>query len=160
MGLGSPFVLSLKEKFDARWEPEANSGCWLWSGTLDGNKRAVFGVGYKVRIAARVSWELNRGPIPAEQCVCHRCDTRACVNPEHLFLGTQTDNVADMDVKGRRNAPRGVGHGMHKLTPESVMEMRQLRKQDGITLDELGSRFGVTKQCAHNAITGKTWAHL
>lgn len=88
--------------------PEPNTGCWLWLGTLSHDGYGLMhirsgGVSRKLR-APRVFWEHYFGPIPSGLVVCHRCDTPACVNPSHLFLGTTRDNALDMAAKGR--APR------------------------------------------------------
>lgn len=78
------------------------SGCWLWTGAHNEEGYGTFALdGYKVLRAHRVSWILHRGPIPNGLCVCHHCDTPACVNPGHLFLGTKRDNARDRDAKGR-----------------------------------------------------------
>ena len=81
--------------------PVPEAGCWLWLGSVspDGYGRVIIG-GKKV-LAHRVAWEQVRGPIPQGMCVCHKCDTPACVNPSHLWLGTHTENMRDMSLKGR-----------------------------------------------------------
>lgn len=98
----------LFERFNEKWIPEPNSGCWLW--TASTNPISGYGVigvsSEKTKPAHRVSWELYRGPIPAGvghhgTCVLHKCDNRACVNPDHLFLGSNKDNVHDCMRKGR-----------------------------------------------------------
>lgn len=85
--------------------PEPMSGCWLWTGGLHGNGKSSgygsFGLGGKPVKAHRASFMLLKGPIPKGMSVCHKCDVRSCVNPDHLFLGTQRDNVLDMHKKGR-----------------------------------------------------------
>lgn len=80
------------------------AGCWLWNASKDGKGYGVIGLSVPVRRhgkAHRVSWELHKGAIPAGMAVLHKCDTPACVNPEHLFLGTQADNMRDCSAKGR-----------------------------------------------------------
>ncbi len=71
-------------------------------GRADGHDRGQVHIRYKNQYAHRVAYELATGPIPEGMVVCHRCDTPACINPDHLFVGTQQDNIADMHRKGRR----------------------------------------------------------
>jgi hypothetical protein len=100
---------SIVERFFEKTQPEPNSGCLLWTGAVhpDGYGKISPGGREGPKIASRVAWEIARGPIPDGMLVCHRCDTPACVNIDHLFLGTDADNVQDMVRKGRaRNRPR------------------------------------------------------
>lgn len=76
-------------------------GCWLWTGLADQHGYGRIHFEGRVTRAHRVSWMIHEGPIPEGQKVLHRCDTPACVRPDHLFLGTQADNMADMNAKGR-----------------------------------------------------------
>ncbi len=95
------------ERFWARVALDS-SGCWLWGGLrdVDGYGRLGRGAGCGTRARAhRLAYEAAHGPILPGFCVLHRCDTPACVNPAHLFLGTQLDNVADRDAKGRTRVP-------------------------------------------------------
>ncbi len=107
--------------------------------------------------AHRVSWELRNGPLSPGAVVCHRCDNRACVNPDHLFVGTQADNMRDMVTKGR-NA-RGEKCGPAKVTDRQAVEIRLLRKA-GFPNRELAGAFGVSRNMIEKVTTGQTWKHL
>jgi hypothetical protein len=116
MGKRGPQARPLVERF---WEQvdkrPTENGCWIWNGTLNPNGYGQIFVGPlqgKAKTAHRVSWEIAHGPIPPGRgyhgtCVLHRCDNPACVNPDHLFLGSHFDNMADMKLKGRANGGPG-----------------------------------------------------
>lgn len=106
-----------------------DDGCWLWRGSKDGGGYGTLSTirGFAPAKAHRVSWEMRNGPIPEGAYVCHRCDTPACVNPDHLFLGTQQQNMRDCAAKGRVNPASLLnlrpGHpGFHGAGPLSVKE--------------------------------------
>jgi hypothetical protein len=107
---------------------EKSEGCWEWRGTRRRSGHGSFNaVGNRPVLAHRYAWELQNGPIPDGMCVCHRCDNPPCVNPAHLFLGTQRDNVRDMRQKGRGRGLRhgaGAANNSAKLTAEQVREIR------------------------------------
>jgi hypothetical protein len=100
----------LRERVLRDYKPDPATGCWMWTGgrNQDGYGRFFRLEGGRQRQyrAHRVSYEVHCGPIPEGMFVCHRCDTPACVNPDHLFLGTPKDNVVDMIEKGRRGTPK------------------------------------------------------
>jgi len=129
--------------------------CWLWTASRCrgyGQMR----VDGRTRRAHRVGWAIHNGPVLAGMFVCHRCDTRACVNPAHLFLGTQADNIRDCVAKGRfvRNpAPP-------KLTDVNVLEIRTLYAMGGISYMGLSKRFGVAKGTISDIISRQTWAYV
>lgn len=96
---------AIAKRFWAKVEKsDAPDGCWLWKGHADGFGYGRLNVAGVRTQAHRYSWELTNGPIADGQFALHKCDTPACVRPEHLFLGTQADNIHDMDQKGRRGA--------------------------------------------------------
>lgn len=133
-------------------------GCWTWLGTKTCGgygKIHVSGEARQSRRSAwahRVSWELANGPIPGGLFVCHQCDNPSCVRPDHLFLGTNDDNMQDAKRKGR-NA-KGERHGMAKLSDEDVREIRR-RSAAGDTAAALGARFGVHPPAISRVLTGQ-----
>jgi hypothetical protein len=135
---------SLSERF---WSKvQKTDCCWNWIGSItDGY--GYFKVGGKTLKATRVSWELANGPIPEGLWMLHHCDNRKCVRPDHLFPGTQQDNVDDMMAKGRN---------FTKLTAENVAEIRFLRA-GGMTQREIGERFNVTQSCIYLVLSRRLW---
>ena len=137
------------------------SDCWFWHGSLDSSNYGR--VTHKAaNFAHRLSWHLFRGPIPEGMRVLHRCDVRNCVNPDHLFLGTQLDNIADMVAKGRNRgrAVFGEANPVSKLTTAQVLSMREERRTSGTSYRQLSKKFGVTIMTAFRATSGQSWSHL
>ena len=93
--------LPLQERFDRNYIPEPMSGCWIWTASLKKRNYGSFSSGKKNLIAHRASWLLHYGEIPEGLRVLHRCDNPPCVNPQHLFIGTNKDNTDDAVAKGR-----------------------------------------------------------
>jgi hypothetical protein len=138
-------------------------GCWLWAGVAP-NGYGYLSVDDRDTLAHRFSWELHRGPIPTGMHVLHRCDTPACVNPTHLFLGTHADNMADMAAKGRagqlgKPGLRGAANG-HAILTEEQAESVLIRVGAGETQAAVASDLGVSRQVVWLIVHGKSWAHL
>jgi|SRR5579875_1134712 len=138
--------------------------CWVWTG-----QRATTGYGSLSRnrrpyMSHRLSWELHFGEIPEGTgahgvCVLHRCDNRLCVNPAHLFLGSQADNVRDMDAKGRR-VTRHLRHEQHpraKLASADVAFIRERYAQGGVTHRDLARKYGVDRTTVTAILRGVNW---
>jgi len=136
------------------------SECWYWRGAQ--NKQGYGESGPPDNRAHRLAWRLFRGEIPPGMSVLHKCDRPYCVNPDHLFLGTQKDNVQDMLQKGRCHSagPTGIKNGQSKLTDEQVLAMRNDRNQTGISYRLLAMRYGVSTMTAQRVCTGKLWKNL
>jgi hypothetical protein len=138
------------------------SGCWEWTAATGGSHYGSFGVTRSRQMPAhRFSWELHFGPIPKGLFVCHHCDNRLCVRPDHLFLGTHLDNMADMVAKGRgRSGVRsGVLNHNARLTEDDVRAIRQ-RRAAGETTVALGKAFGVSSPQISYIVNRKVWRHV
>lgn len=138
-------------RFERKFIPEPFSGCWLWSGGLIDGRYGMFTVNNKPCRAHRIAWQLYRGSIPNGVNVLHRCDTPICVNPDHLFLGTQTDNNIDRDSKNRQAI--GEKNGRSKLTAEQVAEIITSIE----TCRTLAERYGVCNQQISKIKRGLRW---
>ncbi len=158
----------MNEKFRAKFEEKVTrpdgDGCWLWSGQLGTRlygQMTLTAAGRRTTISAhRASWLLHRGDIPDGLCVCHRCDTPKCVNPEHLFLGTHAENMQDAKAKGRkyngtqRVAPQNSSNA--KLTWEIVRKLRAEYKK-GDSVREIARGLGVHPVQVWAILRGKHW---
>lgn len=140
-----------------RSEP-GDGGCLLWNGCLHTagyGKVYVYG---RVVLAHRAMYELTFGKIPDGLHVLHKCDVPRCVNPDHLFLGTNDDNIADKVQKARH--PYGVGCYNAKLTAEFVRWGREKYFKGEMNATELAGMAGVGMQTMWNALTGRSWTHV
>lgn len=141
----------MQERFERHFIPEPNSGCWLW--TAGGVKfgYGMFNVTHEKAVPAhRVAWEIYRGPIPEGAFILHKCDTPACVNPNHLRLGTQGDNMRDMVRKGR--APRNRA----KLSAEAVRDIRS----STLSGAALANKHGVSASTVSRTRLRQTSGHV
>lgn len=136
------------------------SGCWLWGGNLDGDGygRIYHKTNDGFRLAHRYSYFLHRGEHPKNKCVLHSCDNRICVNPDHLFLGTNQENTADRYIKGR--SAKGSNHGMASLTEDQVLKILELYSTNKFGRCKLQRMFNVSSNAIYGIVTGKTWKHI
>lgn len=133
-------------------------GCHLWTGA----RSAGYGV---VKIAGRqrgahvVAWEIAHGPVPPGLQVLHTCDTPACVRDDHLFIGTQADNMQDASHKGRSRGPttRGADHPRSRFTAAEVAEIRRLA-DDGMPRAEIRRRFDAPRSTIDHIIARRRYA--
>lgn len=136
-----------------RTNSEAVNGCWVWTGTKNYFGYGVFSVGEKKQMAHRVSYEHFKGPIPEGMVVMHSCDNPSCVNPEHLSVGSKTDNNRDA-VKKNRHA-HGEKNGHAKLTVEQVRMIKESAYT--CTQAELAKSLGVHQSAISKIRAGKRW---
>lgn len=144
-------------RFEAKYCPVMYSGCWIWDAAINGQGYGVMGFGGKRYLAHRLSYEHYNGHLPKRALVCHRCDVRACVNPEHLFLGTNADNSRDMVEKGR--SLKGERNGRARLNRMQARVVRE-RARAGENLTHLSREFGVSRATVRQIREGEIWAHL
>ena len=135
--------------------------CWEWQGGKDKDGYGKVSVKDVQTRAHRFAYQLEKGPILKGLCVCHSCDNPPCCNPNHLWLGTNTQNSEDSKSKGRKKlfALRGSRHHNAFLTEEDVVRLRQLRSR-GWRVTDLANIFCVSKQLVSDATLGRKWAHL
>jgi hypothetical protein len=150
---------TVRERFAAKVEPDPDTGCHLWTGARNPAGYGRLKVGKRMVKAHRFAYEAFVGPIPNGLHVLHRCDTPACVNPEHLFLGTDLDNARDRDAKGRHVPLPGELHGKAKLTAEGVRAIRA-RWAAGETQLALSRALGVGTTTVANVVHRRTWRHI
>ena len=148
-----------RQQLDRFWSRVSKtSDCWEFTPTnSSGYGRIV--VNGKRWLTHRLSWVVHFGEIPDNLCVCHKCDNPACVRPTHLFLGTQTDNLKDMDNKGRRGTNsaviQGEQNGNVKLTDNQVSEVRRLYIAGKCNYIELAEKFDVHRTTISRIIRNK-----
>lgn len=155
----------LKQIIIERSYPEPNTGCWLWGFSVN-----FFGYGIlkarqlspKIVTAHRASYWLFNGPFDLTMHVLHKCDTPCCVNPEHLFLGTHIENIADRTRKGRsaKNSFPGTKSATAKITEEIALQIRSEYSSGFLNQYELAKKYGVNQPSISYVISRKTWKHV
>lgn len=144
------------------WEEVAFLGveqgdCWEWTGYKQTGGYGRIESNGKLELTHRISWRLTNGEIPNGLSVLHNCDNPACVNPAHLFLGTNADNMADKVMKGRQSRVRGELCGTAKLTTKEVYAIRATK---GASYRELAAQYGVCKSTIGHILRREHWSHL
>ena len=145
-----------KEQILNHYDPIPYDGCWLWRGATRNGYGTVRYNG-KSQSAHRVVYEITKAPIPEGMFVCHTCDVRDCVNPDHFFLGDGKANMADCVAKGRIAAGERQGHS--KLTEAQVLEMRR-KRASGMSYDEIAKGYDVIRNTVKRICNRERWGWL
>jgi hypothetical protein len=151
----APDYDALKAALEDGLIPEPNTGCMLWDGRAHSEGYGILEQHGRRYYAHRLALRFAGTDVPKGACVCHRCDTPACANPAHLFIGTRGENTKDMWAKGRGN-PGAVApekHHRRKLTREIVAVIRGLNEPVSV----VAARYGITKTHVHTLRSGKGW---
>jgi len=151
----------MQEKYSA-----VPTGCWVWNANKTHNGYGqIYYKGSQSR-AHRVMYELMHGTIPNGMVVCHSCDNPSCVNPKHLYLATQKENIADCMRKGRfllaKNGSDQVGTNNHRsvLNDGDVRAIREEYKSGNVSRSVLAAKYGVTKSNIQAIIERRSWGHV
>lgn len=152
--------LTLADRF---WQKVNRAGpdeCWEWTGSFNVQSYGHLLANGRRTKATHVSWFLYHGEWPNDLglYVLHKCDNPPCVNPEHLFLGTNADNARDRSEKGR--SATGTDHAHAKLTESDVKAMRRMYAAGGISQAKIGALYGVTPAMVHRIVSRTAWKHI
>lgn len=149
-----------RERFQQRFQQGATDACWEWQGATDRKGYGLMWAGAELRknaacmSAHRLAWMFRHGPITSEQHVLHKCDNPRCVNPDHLFLGTQAANNADMRAKNRHQ--HGARHYRATLTEEQARAIKCSAEPIRVAAE----RYGVSYEVARRIRNGTRWSHI
>lgn len=145
----------IKEKFESYFIVGSKTKCWNWTGRLTGWGYGHLWYKRKSHIASRVAYELHYKEKPGKKLVCHTCDNPICVNPHHLFLGTEQDNRRDMYAKGRG----GNIYTPQKLNEPNVQKIHQYLAT-GMTTIMIADKFNISPNHVSSIKHGHRWAHV
>jgi hypothetical protein len=161
-GVTDDELAGIRRRLARRTRVDPVSGCWLWIGSIGTEGYGQFHIRGRLNgwldKAHRASYRAHNGPLNG-LCVLHHCDNRPCINPDHLFLGTRTDNNADKLTKGREARLAGVRNGRAKLSEQQAIEAAS-RSGKGESLMRIAKDYGVTRGAIAHIVTGKNWKHI
>jgi hypothetical protein len=146
-------LMRYSKEVDHRYE----TPCWEWQRSRDPRGYGLICFDGKQIYTHRLAYRAWIGEIPEGMGVLHKCDNPKCFRPDHLFTGTNFQNVQDRQTKGRTNNPHGENHGLAKLTQAEVDEMRATYDNKQTTIRRFATMHGVSFQTVWNILTGRSW---
>lgn len=151
-----PKLIDIFKKYEIE---KQRNGCWYWTRSLDGSGYGNLSVNNKMWRAHRYFFYVAYGKHPGNNVVMHKCDTPICVNPEHLSLGTQLDNIADRHRKGRNGACRGDDAPWSKLSSNQIPIIKRMF-EEGIPRIQIMEKFNISKTQMYRIVKGESWRHI
>lgn len=145
--------------FDDRLLKIEQTGCLIWTGSRLPTGYGRVRVNNRLFLTHRLAYERAFGPIPEHMYVCHRCDNPACCEPSHLFVGTQTENMADRLAKGRYIGKPGTTNPASKLGEHEVRRIRTLYS-DGMRQSDIGAMFSISQRMVSLIVRREKWSHI
>lgn len=150
----------IEDRFWAKVDKRGPDECWIWTANRLPKGYGLFRVEDKMVKTHRLSYEMHKGPIPKGLWVLHTCDNPPCVNPTHLWVGTNAENVADKETKGRGNHPRGAKHGRATISEATAREIRATHAAGLSSTKALAERFGIATHIVHDVVHRRSWRHV
>lgn len=145
---------AIKDKLEFWSMPEPMSGCTLWIGSVNGGGYGHIYYGGKNRLAHRISWELNNGPVPGGLWVLHKCDNRVCINHQHLYVGTRNDNSNDAVLRDRYYLKKGSRHPFAKLTDRDIENIKSTWFNTYTSASNIARKYSISKHSVYAVING------
>lgn len=143
-----------KARFEKKFR--VTPGCWVWTSYRDKDGYGGFSIEHVTFRAHRVAYMMYVGEIDDGMLICHKCDNPSCVNPDHLYQGTQQKNMRDMRSKNRGAINNGVLCGGSKLSESQVLEIRSLKQSQSA----IARKYGVAQSTISLIVNRKTWTHI
>lgn len=162
-------LIEIKKRFDEKYIPEPMSGCWLWTAYANQAGYGAIRFNKKTNLAHRISFLIFKGSFNKNFHVCHKCDTPSCVNPHHLFLGTDQTNRDDMMRKKRHwihKRPEiskkwsGEKSSHHVLNEKQVLKIRKNHISGKLSPKDLSIKYGITREAIYMIVNRKNWKHI
>lgn len=146
-----------RKSAEERFWAKVNKGdaCWNWTGCITPAGYGLISVRGRLISTHRFSYQIHHGSIPEGKLVCHTCDNRSCVNPSHLWLGSDRDNTRDMIAKGRRVIISGDAFCLTKVTDAQVQEIRALYASGSYRQYEIAAMYGINRTHVCNIVNRK-----
>lgn len=149
-------LINRKEYFDSFINKDGE--CWNWTGEIKGGY-GYFSINHINLPVHRLMYEKYKGKITKGKCVCHSCDNTKCVNPDHLWLGSHSDNMKDMIQKERGNKSKGEAHYNSKINEQQVLEIKK-QLSHGLSMRQIERNLKISYRIIQHIKHGTTWAHI